>query len=321
MQLAAQRYIGNQNFSKMCTLEDYHHSMAKRAKSKQADFIKWFGPTLDALRQLGGSGKPKEVVEQVAKNLQIPDKVLEETMKSGTLRFANQVAWARQYLVWEGLLEDNTRGIWTLTNTGNKTHLKENESHEIFLKWVGFHAKARKEKSTNEIVQEQEEETPEDIGGAYTPTLLLEVLQSVTPKGFEDICKRLLREHGFENVNVTGGSHDGGIDGYGTLELNPFVSIKVLFQCKRYKGTVSRAQVGDFRNAMIGRAEKGIILTTGTFSEDAKREASRDGAPPIELIDGEKLIALFEKVKLGVNPKTIYEVDFKFFEPYMERKK
>jgi restriction system protein len=144
-------------------------------------------------------------------------------------------------------------------------------------------------------------------------------LQNVTPKGFENICKRLLREHGFENVEVTGGSHDGGIDGYGTLELNPFVSIKVLFQCKRYKGTVSRAQVGDFRNAMLGRAEKGIILTTGTFSEDAKREASRDGAPPVELIDGQKLVQLFEERELGLKPKTIYEIDMKFFEPFMDK--
>ncbi len=83
---------------------------------------------------------------------------------------------------------------------------------------------------------------------------------------------------------------------------------------------MSRAQVGDFRNAMLGRAEKGIILTTGTFSEDAKREASRDGAPPIELINGEKLIELFENVQLGLKPKTIYEVDLKFFQPYMDRK-
>src|SRR5690606_22407613 len=139
-------------------------------------------------------------------------------------------------------------------------------------------------------------------------------------EGFENICKRLLREHGFENVEVTGGSHDGGIDGYGTLELNPFVTIKVLFQCKRYKGTVSRAQVGDFRNVMFGRAEKGIILTTGTFSEDAKREASRDGAPPIELVDGQKLVQLFEAKQLGVKPKTVYDVDLKFFEPFMEDK-
>ncbi len=294
--------------------------MDKKQKTSQSEFVKWFGPLLEALRQLGGSGRPKEVVEQIAKSLNIPDKTLEETLKSGTLRFANQVAWARQYLVWEGLLEDNTRGIWTLTQLGSKTKLTEVEARQIFLKWVDIHAKTRKQKSQKEIVEEQEEVKPEDVEHVYTPTLL-DILQSLTPKGFENICKRLLREHDFENVEVTGGSHDGGIDGYGTLELNPFVSMKVLFQCKRYKGTVSRAQVGDFRNAMIGRAEKGIILTTGTFSEDAKREASRDGAPPIELIDGQKLVGLFESVQLGVKPKTVYDVDLKFFEPYMDARK
>lgn len=94
---------------------------------------------------------------------------------------------------------------------------------------------------------------------------------------------------------MTGKSHDGGIDGFGVLELNPFVSFKVIFQCKRYSGSVSRAQVGDFRNAMLGRAEKGIILTTGTFTKEAQKEANRDGAPPIELVDGEKLVEMFEK--------------------------
>lgn len=285
-------------------------------KNKQSTFPKWMGPLLDALRQLGGSGRPKEVTGQVAKNLNIPDNILEETTKTGIPKFYNQVAWARQYLVWEGLLEANSKGIWTLTPKGLNTTLTENQGREIFLKWVEINQKARKSKSESEIIKEQEEDEPENIEHNLKPNLL-EVLQQVTPKGFENICKRLLREHGFENVEVTGGSHDGGIDGYGTLELNPFVSIKVLFQCKRYKGTVSRAQVGDFRNAMIGRAEKGIILTTGTFSEDAKREASRDGAPPIELIDATKLVELFEKVELGLKPKTIYEVDLKFFEPYM----
>ena len=289
-----------------------------KTKVRQAEFTKWLGPLLNALRDLGGSGRPKEAIEKIAKNLNIPDNILEEIMKSGTPRFANQVAWARQYLVWEGLLEDNTRGIWTLTEKGRNTKLTDEQARQIFLKWVDIHQKARKDKSRTEIIIEQEEEEPENVEHTYTPSLL-EVLQSVSPKGFENICKRLLREHGFENVEVTGGSHDGGIDGYGTLELNPFVTIKVLFQCKRYKGTVSRAQVGDFRNAMFGRAEKGIIMTTGTFSEDAKREASRDGAPPVELIDGQKLVHLFEEKQLGVKPKTVYDVDLKFFEPFMDR--
>jgi restriction system protein len=292
----------------------------RKRKSKQAEFLKWFEPILNALRQLGGAGKSKEVVEQIAKELKIPDRILEETMKSGTLRFPNQVAWARQYLVWEGYLDDSTpRGTWALTPLGFKTHLDENQARRIFLKWVDIHQKALKKKGDKEIIEEQEENKPDSLENTYTPTLL-EVLRKLSPKGFEDICKRLLREHGFENVEVTGGSHDGGIDGSGTLELNPFVRMKVLFQCKKYKGTVSRSQVGDFRNAMIGRAEKGIILTTGTFSEDAKREALRDGAPPIELINGEKLIELFESVQLGVKPKTVFEVDVKFFQPYLEIK-
>ncbi len=290
-----------------------------KKKERQAEFTKWFGPLIDALRDLGGSGRPKEVTDRIAKNLKLPDSVLEEVLKSGTPRFANQVAWARQYLVWEGLLDENTRGIWTLSEKGRETQLNAEQGRLLFLKWVDIHQKARKDKSKVEIIKEQEEEELETIEHSLVPSLM-DVLQSISPKGFENICKRLLREHGFENVEVTGGSHDGGIDGYGTLELNPFVTIKVLFQCKRYKGTVSRAQVGDFRNAMFGRAEKGIILTTGTFSEDAKREASRDGAPPVELIDGQKLVQLFEAKQLGVKPKIVYDVDLKLFEPYMENK-
>ena len=291
----------------------------KRKKSTQAEFTKWFGPLLNALRELGGSGRPKEVVEEIAKAEKIKDSQREEVMKSGILRFDNQVAWARQYLVWEGLLDNSKKGVWTLSSKGQETFLTQDDARTIFLKWVEIHQKAKKDKSSKDkIVQTQEQEEPEELDNEITPTLL-EVLQSVSPIGFEHFCKRLLREHGFENVHVTQASHDGGIDGYGTLELNPFVSMKVLFQCKRYKGTVSRAQIGDFRNAMIGRADKGIILTTGTFSEDAKREASRDGAPPIELIDGKKLVELFEKAELGVKPKIVYEVDYNFFETYMKK--
>jgi restriction system protein len=291
--------------------------MTKKRKS-QAEFVKWFGPLLDALRELGGSAKPREASDRIAENLKIEDKNLNEVLNSGQSRFYNQVAWARQYLAWEGLLDTSQHGIWTLSSKGENTTLNETEARKIFLKWVEIHRKARKDKSEKEIIEEQEASEPEDVQ-PKNKTDLLQVLQSLTPSGFERICQRLLRESGFENVIVTGQSHDGGIDGYGTLELNPFVSFKVLFQCKRYKGTVSRAQVGDFRNAMIGRAEKGIIMTTGTFSSDAIKEANRDGAPQVELVDGENLVKMFKKVELGVKPKVIYEVDLPFFEPFLEK--
>jgi restriction system protein len=148
-------------------------------------------------------------------------------------------------------------------------------------------------------------------------SILLKKIMTVSPEGFERLCQRLLRESGFESVTVTGRSGDGGLDGHGVLQINAFVSFKVLFQCKRYSsGSVSPSQVRDFRGAMQGRADKGIILTTGTFTSEAKKEAVRDGVPPIELVDGEKLLDMFETLELGLKPKKAYDVDEKFFDDF-----
>ncbi len=293
--------------------------MSKKTKG-QPEFVRWFGPLLDALNQLGGSAKPREAADKIAENLKLKDEKLNEMLDSGQSRYYNQVAWARQYLAWEGLLDTSKHGIWALSPKGETTSLTDEQARDIFIKWATVHRNAQKEKIEKRINEEQEDISPDEIQ-PNDKMDLLHVLQSLTPDGFEKICQRLLRESGFENVIVTGQSHDGGIDGYGTLELNPFVSFKVLFQCKRYKGTVSRAQVGDFRNAMIGRAEKGIIMTTGTFSTDAIKEANREGAPQVELVDGQKLVEMFKRVELGLKPRVIYEVDLPFFEPYMEKNK
>lgn len=288
--------------------------------NKPSEFIKWLGPLLDALRALGGSGKPQEVCDWIAVELNLPDSFLEERLNNGQSRFQNQVAWARQYLVWVGLLDASVRGTWTLTLKGKEAKLNYEDARKIVSNQVKLYQVARKKKiSEQQIIDEQEETAPENFDASSTPSLL-ELLQKVSPSGFEQICGMLLRESGFENITITGRSHDGGIDGFGTLEMNPFVSFKVLFQCKRYSGTVARAQVGDFRNAMLGRAEKGIIITTGYFSQDAIKEANREGAPKVELVDGEKLIEMFKKVELGVKPKTVYEVDLNFFEPFLEKK-
>lgn len=154
-------------------------------------------------------------------------------------------------------------------------------------------------------------EAPEDYR-SIVRTLLLEL----PPAGFERLAQRLLREAGFSQVTVTGKSGDGGIDGFGVLQINPFVSFKVLFQCKRYSGTVTPSQVRDFRGAMHGRAEKGIIITTGTFTSEARKESAREGALPIELINGERLIDMLERLELGLEPVTTYKVDHSFFNEF-----
>jgi len=290
------------------------------SRKKQAEFVKWFGPLLDALRDLGDSGRPREVSGRIAKNLNLPDHVLDETLKSGGNKFHNQVAWARQYLVWEGLLDSSKHGTWTLTEKGRKAHISYPEAREIFKKWVAIHAENRKQKAAEEL-ESQDEEIPAPDGPASDEKLsLISVLRSLSPVGFEKVSRELLRESGFENVEITGGSADGGIDGFGVLEINPFVSFKVLFQCKRYAegNLVGRAQVGDFRNAMIGRAEKGIIITTSSFTNAAVVEANREGAPQVELVDGIKLVEMFQRVELGVKKRVVYDVDPSYFEKFMD---
>jgi restriction system protein len=128
----------------------------------------------------------------------------------------------------------------------------------------------------------------------------------------------LLRESGFEKVEVTGRSGDGGIDGQGILQLNAFVSFRVLFQCKRYAGGVGPDKIRDFRGAMVGRADKGIILTTGGFTASATQEASRDGASPIELVDGHELVQLLEQLELGVRKVQAFDIDEAFFKGFDE---
>ena len=287
--------------------------MAKRKNPEGTKFLRYFGPLLDALRKLGGSGTPDEAAEQVARDMGLKDEEQNELLPSGGLRYRTNIAWARFYLVREGLLDSSKRGVWSLTERGRVAKLTLEEAGEIFSRWVKiFDEQRRAKNATDEPIAEKVAE------GSGTPSKdyrveALELLLALPPSGFERLAQRLLREAGFTQVIVTGQSNDGGIDGYGTLQINQLVSFKVLFQCKRYAKSVSPSHVRDFRGAMAGRADKGIILTTGTFTAEARREASRDGVPPIELIDGEKLIDMLENLELGLRPVTTYEISHAFF--------
>lgn len=279
------------------------------------NFVRYFGPLLDALREIGGSAKPDEAVDRVAQDMRIPDRVLDETLPSGGARFRNRVAWARFYLTREGLLDSSKRGVWSLTEQGRQTTLTHQQAYAIFRKWSKVFQEERKQRDKDEPVAGVGIESGDAPPGDYREEALAIILK-LPPSGFERLSQRLLREAGFTQVLVTGKSGDGGIDGVGTLQVNPLVSFKVLFQCKRYSNSVSPSQVRDFRGAMAGRADKGIIITTGTFTAEARREASRDGVPPIELIDGDKLVSMLEQLELGLRPVTTYEVEPAFFKDF-----
>lgn len=289
--------------------------MTKHKKGEGPQFVRYFGPVLDALRRLGGSGSPDEVAERIAKDLSLSDEIQNELLPSGESRYRNQVHWARFYLVRDGLLNSSKRGVWSLTERGRTTTLSPDESREIFTKWARVFREQSRTTTKPEPVPEQFPEETGPASGDYR-TEVIKLLLSLPPSGFERLSQRVLREAGFTQVVVTGSTGDGGIDGYGTLQVNPLVSFKVLFQCKRCSKSVSPSQVRDFRGAMAGRADKGIIITTGTFTAEARREASRDGVVAIELIDGEKLVEMLEELELGLSPVKTYAVDESFFSEF-----
>ena len=284
-------------------------------KSKGPEFIRFFKPILQILKDSGGSGTTSEVIDRAIELLQIPESEQEVTLKNGQSRVRNQVQWGRLYLVRAGYLDSSRRGVWSLTEKGSQTDLATFDPYHVFqIVQKEFQAEKKKKKEIEEpFIDERDETSAED---ADYKSELLAVIKSLPPSGFERLCQRVLRESGFQEVVVTGRTGDGGIDGIGVLQVNPFVSFNVLFQCKRYQGSVTPSQVRDFRGAMAGRADKGIMMTTGTFTVEAKKEARRDGAAPIELVAGEDLVKLFEDLELGLVPRRTFEMDRKFFDEF-----
>ncbi|MEE9553388.1 MAG: restriction endonuclease [candidate division Zixibacteria bacterium] len=249
--------------------------------------------TIEALKQLGGSASITELEETIAAILGLSDNDLNEIHSGNRTKFSYRLAWTRTYLKLYGLLENSERGIWALTPKGSKdTKLDPKE----IVRWV---KELHKSKDDGESVDVDKDDAIAERKLTWREELL-NIIQNIPPASFERLCQRLLRESGFIHVEVTGRSGDGGIDGKGVVKIGGLLSFHVIFQCKRYKGSVSTSTVRDFRGAMVGRADKGLLISTGTFTRDARIEAQRDGAPPIDLIDGDELIEKLKSLSIGL---------------------
>ena len=259
-----------------------------------------FNPVLQALHKLGGSGTNNEIEEAVIELLGLTDEEVEDIHRGNTSKLSYRLAWARNYLKRLGLVENSGRAIWALSHEGLKTQKIDKEEAKKIVKNLSG---VKKVKPTSKLEKSDSKYTVEEsdeLNELSWEEELIEVLKNMEPDAFERLSQRFLRELGFMNVEVTGKSGDGGIDGVGVIKIGGVLSFHVVFQCKRYAGSVSSPAIRDFRGAMIGRADKGLFITTGTFTRDAKREAQRDGAPPIDLIDGNDLAEQRKNLWLGV---------------------
>jgi restriction system protein len=273
-------------------------------KSDLPNFEKYFPPTVQSMKQRGGSATIEELEEDVAEIMGLPEQILAVPHKTGTRsQFQYELAWVRTYLKKAGLADNSARGVWSLTDVGEKISKKELLLVPKKVRWL---KKAKDQKIPSLADKEATEPDWREQ--------MLDALASMKPDAFERLCQRILRESGFTRVEVSGRSGDGGLDGIGVLRVN-LVSFHVLFQCKRWKGSVGASVVRDFRGAMVGRADKGLIITTGTFTANARREATRDGAPAIDLVDGEQICGLLKDLKLGVTIVLVEEIQVepKFF--------
>jgi restriction system protein len=258
-------------------------------------------PLLRALRALGGSGSVEEIYDKVVELEKLPEDVLSQLHdpeKSNQTEVAYRLAWARTWLKKYGLLENSTRGVWALA--AKAKHTEQVDPEDVVRTVRALYRKEAPEADPETVAPpevSEEEEWKQKLHGILT--------QKLPPAAFERLVQRLLRESGFTQVEVTGRSGDGGIDGRGIARIHGFMSFHVLFQCKRYKGSVSAGEIRDFRGAMVGRADKGMFITTGAFSPAAVKEATRDGAPPIDLVDGSELADKLRDLGLGVRKETI----------------
>jgi restriction system protein len=256
-------------------------------------------PLLRVLKMLGGSGTIEEINAKVIEAVGLSDEQLEiihDPERGSQTEVEYRLAWARTYLKRYGVIDNSSRGVWALT-------VKGREIDEVSPQAVKRYMAAEQRKKVHVDGEKDELETvTEQLSWREE---LMNVLLKMDPAAFERLVQRLLRESGFIQVEVTGRSGDGGIDGKGIMRLGGLLSFHVIFQCKRYHGSVSAAQVRDFRGAMVGRADKGLLITTGNFTKDAVREATRDGAPAIDLVDGDQLVEKLRELALGVQTKRI----------------
>lgn len=260
-------------------------------------------PVLDVLKGLGGSATVREIYERVVEAEQFSEEQQAVPTKDGRMtEIEYRLHWARTHLKAIGAIENSERGVWAITEKGRAITPEEMQAETR-----AWRAEIRARRSVVKSAEDSVEDA--DAAGelSWKAQLIVHLLE-LPPHGFERLAQRVLREAGFLNVVVTGKSGDGGIDGVGVYRLS-LVSFPVYFQCKRYKGTVTAGAVRDFRGAMVGRGEKGLLITTGSFTRDAQSEASRDGAPPVELIDGDRLCDLLKDYKLGVAVKRRIEED------------
>jgi len=272
--------------------------------------------TYIALKNCGSSATNEEIYNHVVKQMSLSDDVLNVTRSDGAeTKLQYELRWARTYLKKANVINNSSRGIWSISPSHK--NIEQIIGSDIVSHVRGLATDSMQPvgninaDQVNNINFEQEEQQDEN---EVWRSELLSVLQNMGWFAFERLCMRLLRECGFVQVEVTRQTRDRGIDGYGKIRLHGLVSINVAFQCKRQQAKVTSEDIVNLRGALTAKMEKGVFITTSSYTRDAVAEASDPAKPgQIDLIDGEELIDLLLEHELGVKLNSVYKVDREFY--------
>ena len=277
----------------------------------------FFNVTLKALVELGGSGTNAEINQKVYELAGLSEEQLaipHDEGEGGVSAVDYRLGLTRSYLKTYGLIDNSSRGVWAIKDTDIAPDTYDAVDIVSAVRALSIMKNRAKAAKVTELVEPADEASlPDDDvmeleAADGWKAEMLHTLYNLSPDAFERLSQRLLRESGFSSVVVTGKSGDCGIDGKGIVNVNGLLSFPIIFQCKRYRGSVAPRDIRDFRGAMQGRADKGLVITTGTFTRDARKEATRDGVPNIDLIDGDALCEKLKELKLGVSVELVEQV-------------
>ena len=215
-----------------------------------------------------------------------------------------------------GALDNPAHGLWTATESGETISFDDVEKRL---------AEVRAEQQRYRHASQQTDDDDEDqsdlaANDADWQDQLLQRVHDLSPTGFERLTEELLIRAGFDGVEVTPASQDGGIDGFGTYRPSGLISFLTGFQCKRWKSAVGSPEVQQFRGALPERLDRGIMVTTSHFTPSATKAANEGRR--IDLIDGERLCELLKKYKIGIQTEMIEQVtvDEAYFDRFDEER-
>ena len=229
------------------------------------------------------------------------EKVLRKFANRKSMHYKDiiNIAVKKGWILTKGLTPETT--LTAVIGSENRRRLRRGGEPRFVVHGRGLYGLSEWEpKGLLRDIQERNEEVKQKLRKS---------IMKISPQRFEELIGQLLAEIGFDSIEVTNKSGDGGIDVKGKLVVGGVIGTKMAVQVKRWKHNVQTPVVTQLRGS-LGPHEQGLIITTSDFSKGAIKEASDPYKAPIALMNGKELVDLMVEYQVGIKKKDISVLEF-----------